>query len=303
MRSVLPVLPALAWMSTVAFPLAAQSSPGAGSELSLFPSDISFVVRIDGPALAGSPVLERLLRLPEAANPLAQALGRPSRLAKMRAIYIGLPAGFTPESTELPVIVAGSFDETRLLEELAAARGVRRAREGSRDLLEADGPGGSSYATALGRGVLGIGDRSSILRMLDVRDGRRDAISPELRALLSRGGGATGVSGAGRVPVALRDYLQAAGGGLAAPFATIDRLSFEGSLGTAIEVRAFLHPATPEGREAIGQALGALRMLGPSRFANDPEVLSTIQSLRFTVGTDEIEVAATVPRSLLVRLL
>jgi hypothetical protein len=299
----LPDLKVLTLVSMLALslPVAAQSPSGTAADISAFPADVSFVIRVDARALAASPLLPRLLQHPEAANPLAQALGRPATLAKVRAIYLGLPASFVPETTELPVIVVGAFDAERMLDELASARGIRRSRDGSRELLEADGPAGTSYAAALGEGALALGDRTSVLRMLDVRVGKRAALASELRSALAEGVGAD-VRGLGRVPVALRGYLQATGGALAAPFAAVDRVAFEGSLETAMDVRVSLHPTTDEARQAIGQALGALRVFGPSRFANEPEVLSAIQSLAFTVG-EEIEATVTVPRSLLLRLL
>ena len=83
----------------------------------------------------------------------------------------------------------------------------------------------------------------------------------------------------------------------------MDRASFEASLDQAVDLRASLHPTTPESRQAIQQALGALVMFGPSRFANDPEVLSAVQSLRFTAGAEGLDVALTIPRSLLLRAL
>jgi hypothetical protein len=110
------------------------------------------------------------------------------------------------------------------------------------------------------------------------------------------------VAGAGRVPTGLRGYLQSAGG-IGPSLAGVDRLSFQGSLGQAMDVQASLHPTTAESRQALQQGLGALVMFGPSRFANDPEVLSAIQSLRFSVGSDAIDVSLTVPRSLLLKLL
>jgi hypothetical protein len=101
----------------------------------------------------------------------------------------------------------------------------------------------------------------------------------------------------------LRGYLRAVGGGLGSPFAAVDRLTFTTSLGQAVRLSASLHAPTAEGRQALQQALGALVMFGPSRFANDPEILSAIQSLRFTLGPETVDVSVTLPRSLLLRLL
>lgn len=299
---------ALAEAATGATLLAAQSPEKdlrgeASDAVSYLPSDVSFIVQIDGSALAGSPLLPRLLERKEAANPLARALARPATLAKVRTIYVGFPAGFTPHATELPVVVAGTFDNERMLSDLASARGVKQMRSGERVLLEATGELGTSYAAALGAGTLALGDHASVQRMLEVWEEKRDGIPLELVRAIVPLEEIHDIAGAGRVPVALRGYLQAEGGAVAAPFATIDRVSFEGSLGRAMELHIRLHPATAEGRQAVAQALGALRVFGPSRFANDPEVLSAIQSMRFTAGSDAVDVYFTLPRSLLFQLL
>ena len=289
---------------SAAQPLLAQSPRPAPEDAAAFlPSDVSFVVRVDAGRLAQSPLLQRLLEHPQAANPLARALARPGTLARIESVYVGLPRSFTPETRELPVLLTGAFDAEDMLDELAAARGVERLEKDDREYLVADDALGTSHVTALGQGVLALGDPGSVERMLAVRQGRADAIAPALLEDLRRGGSGAAVAGVGRVPVALRGYLQANGGNLAAPFATVDRLAFQGSLGRAVELRLSLSPATAEGRDAIQQALGALRMFGPSRFADDPEVLSAIQSLRFTVGPRAIDVSVTLPRSLLLDLL
>ncbi len=281
---------------------AAQSAGGsAAAEAAVFAEDVGFVVRLDGAALARSPLLPQLLSRPEAANGLAQALGRAATLAKVRDVYVGLPDGFTPSSTELPVLVVGDFGGSELVADLAAARGVKLARHEGRVVLEAVGGAGTTYAAPLGDGRLAVGDFESVRRMLEVWEGKRPAGDP-VALTASAGGAKADVVGAGRIPPGLRDYLEAAGG-VGGPLAAVDRASFQGSLGQAMEVRASLHPTTAEARQAIQQALGALVMFGPSRFADDPEVLSAIQSLRFSVGADSLDVTLTVPRSLLLRVL
>jgi hypothetical protein len=269
----------------------------------LLPSDVSFVVRIEAAALSGSPLLPRLLEHPEATNPLARALGRPATLERITTVYVGFPAGFTPESRELPVLVLGSFGAQEMLADLASARGLERQQRNGRTFLMADGALGTTYATVLGDGILALGDEGSVARMVEVWEGKRESSASALGKALGAGGGSRDIVGVGRVPVALRGWLQAAGGSLAAPFATIDRLSFEGSLDRTVELRLSLHPATAEGKQGIEQALGALRVFGPSRFADDPEVLSAIQSLRVSAGSDSVDVSLTLPRSLLLRML
>jgi hypothetical protein len=279
--------------------LAAQSAGGsAAGRQPVFADDVVFVVRVDGASLARSPVLERLLRQPEAANGLAQALGRAGTLAKVRSVYVGFPERFTLNSTELPVLVVGDFTGPDLVADLAGARGVKPARLDGRELLEATGGGGTTYAASLGEGRLAVGDLASVLRMLEVGEGKR----PAGDAPASIAAGDADIVGAGRIPPALRDYLRTAGG-VGAPLSAVDRASFSASLDQAMDVRASLHVTTPEARQALQQALGALVMFGPSRFANDPEVLSAVQSLRFAVASDGLDLTLTIPRSLLLRVL
>ncbi|MFN2433455.1 MAG: hypothetical protein ABR599_11695 [Gemmatimonadota bacterium] len=293
----------LAWITLAAVlgsPSAAAQSAGGATGLAFLPSDVSFVVRLDAAALAASPMLPRLLAQPQASNALARALARPATLRRMREVYVGFPSAFTPETTELPVVVLGSFSADDIVDDLASAPGVEVSREGGRAVLVADDALGTSYAAPLAEGVLAVGDRASVLRMLEGGSGERLA---EVRGELGPPNPSRHIVGAGKVPVALRGWLQAEGGALAAPFATIDRVTFEGTLDEAVRLRATLHPTTAEGRQAIEQALGAARMFGPSRFADDPELLSAVQSLRFSSGPGRVDLSATVPRSLLLRFL
>lgn len=278
--------------------LHAQSAPRAA--LAALPSEVSFVVRVDAQALGASPMLARLLDHPAAANPLASALAADDVLRLLRTVYIGFPGSFRPSSTEIPVVVVGAFEADEIMSALADAPGVQRTRISGREVLAADDAMGTSYAAALRDGVLAVGDHESVLRMLEGEDGL-DA--SEWSTALGPEDATRHVVGTGRVPVALRGWLQSAGGAMAAPFAAIERVSFEGTLDEAMRVRAALQPTTAEARQGIEQALGALRVFGPSRFANDPEVLSTIQSLRFSTGPKRVDVNVTVPRSLLLRLI
>ncbi len=282
-------------------PCRAQTTdPVAAAGPALFPEDVSFVVRVDASALARSRLLPQLLRRPEAASGLAQALGRSSTLASVRALYVGFPHTFTPTSTELPVLLVGDFTADEILADLAAAPGVSRKERDGRTWLESTGRVGTTYATALGDGALALGDDASVLSMLEVWQKKRPgADSAPLPA--ARAGEAADVAGGGRVPGGLREYLQSLGGA-GGPLASVDRLAFRGTLGPAVQVQASLHASTAEARQAIQQALGALVMFGPSRYANDPEKLSAIQSLRFAIGGETVDVSATLPRSLLLSL-
>jgi hypothetical protein len=297
-------------------PLAvAQSSRGAArveppppvrtdlAGAAFLPADVSLLVRVDAAALAGSPFLAGLLERPEADHPLVRALARPNALSRLRTIYVGLPAGFTPESTELPVVLTGTFASEEMLGELASASGVRWERVGGREMLAAEGRGGVTYAAALADGVLALGDLASLTAMIEVAAGRREGLAPALAAALGPSDGTRHLAGTGRVPPGLRGFLEGHAGGLAAPFAGIDRLTFGGSLGRTVQLDLSLEPTTADARQAVQQALGALQVFGPSRYANDPEALSAIQSLRFTSTPERIDVSATLTRGLLLRLL
>ncbi|MBA2565914.1 MAG: hypothetical protein H0V09_10915, partial [Gemmatimonadetes bacterium] len=218
-------------------------------------------------------------------------------------VYIGLPAGFSAESTELPALLVGAYEAEKVMSQLAGSSGIRRRREATRTLLYAEGSAGESYVTPLRTGVLAAGDYESVMRMVSVAEGQRAGLASESAAPLDAGGPGREILGAGRVPQGLRSFLRTAGGGLGAPFASVDRLSFQATLGRTIDVRASLQPTTAEGRQGIEQALGALQLFGPSRFADDPEVLSAIQSLRVTPGPAAVGVSVSLTRSLLLRLL
>jgi hypothetical protein len=283
--------------------LAGQTAgPAAGNPAQLLPADVSLVVRIDASALAASPLLPRLLAHPEADNPLVRAAADPAVLGDLDAVYVGVPSSFTPASTELPILVTGAFGVEDLIRDLGRAPGVERQLLRGRPILTGEGARGATYAMALRPGALAFGDWESVERMFEIAGGERRGLSAEAASAVG-GSGAPHVVGAGRVPPALRGWLQAEGGALAAPFATIDRVSFDATLGRAVDVRASVQPTTPEGRQAVEQALGALKLFGPSRFANDPDALAAIQSLTVTPAGDRIEARVTLTQGLLLRLL
>ncbi|HEY7530556.1 MAG TPA: hypothetical protein VIC56_07775 [Gemmatimonadota bacterium] len=279
------------------------AAPPQGPAAQLLPAEVSLVVRIDARALAGSPLLPRLLEHPQADNPLVRAAAAPATLEDLEAIYVGVPSTFTPASTELPILVTGAFGVDDLVGELGRARGVERQLLRGRPMLTGEGARGATYALALRPGVLAFGDWDSVERMFEIAGGEREGLATSAASAVEAAAGTRHVVGAGRVPAALRDWLRAEGGALAAPFATIDRVSFDATLGRAVDVRASVQPTTAEGRQAIEQALGALKLFGPSRFANDPDALAAIQSLAVTSAGDRVEARVTLTQGLLLRLL
>jgi hypothetical protein len=198
------------------------------------------------------------------------------------------------------VLLVGDFTADEILDDLATASGVSRKERDGRTWLESTGRAGTTYATALGDGALALGGDASVVSMLDVWRKKRPGADPGSLPIPGAGGAAD-VAGGGRVPGGMREYLQSLGGA-GEPLASVDRLAFQGTLGSAVQVQASLHAGTAEARQAIQQALGALVMFGPSRYANDPERLSAIQSLRFAIGGESVDVSATLPRSLLLSL-
>lgn len=283
---------------------AAQTAgPAPGPPARLLPAEVSLVVRIDARALAASPLLPRLLENPEADNPLVRALSHPAMLEDLETIYVGVPSSFTPASTELPILVTGGFGVEDLVRELGRSPGVERQLLRGRPIVTGEGARGATYAMALRPGVLAFGDWDSVERMFEIAGGDREGLSAAAASSVGEPGGARHIVGAGRVPVALREWLQTEGGAMAAPFATIDRVSFDATLGSAVDVRASVQPTTREGKQAVEQALGALKLFGPSRFANDPEALAAIQSLTVTSAGDRVEARVTLTRGLLLRLL